>query len=69
MVEVFKTNVRKKEQSKMLLSILSDTFPSLKINFDFSDCDKILRVEGEYVEAEKIMLLVKSNGCECEILE
>jgi len=39
MVEVFKTNVQKKAQSKMLLCILSEAFPSFKINFDLSDCD------------------------------
>jgi len=45
MVEAFKTNVQKKAQSKMLLCILSEAFPSFKINFDLSDCDKVLRVE------------------------
>jgi hypothetical protein len=69
MIEVFKTNVQKRAQSKMLLSKLFDSFPLYKINFDLSDCDKILRVEGEYVETEKIMLLMKNNGCECEVLE
>jgi hypothetical protein len=59
MVEVFKTNVQKKAQGKMLLSILSETFPSLKINFDLSDCDKVLRVEGDNMEALRIMTLIK----------
>jgi hypothetical protein len=40
MIEVFKTNVQKKAQSKMLLCVLSEAFPSSKINFDLSDCDK-----------------------------
>ncbi len=48
-VEVFKTNVEKKSQSKMLLGVLHETFPSLKINFDLSDCDKVLRVEGAHM--------------------
>jgi hypothetical protein len=46
MVEVFKTNIQKKIQGKKLLCILAETFPALKINFDLSDCDKILRVKG-----------------------
>src|SRR5580692_9457975 len=37
MVEVFKTDVQKKTQSKMLLCVLSKAFPSCKINFDLSD--------------------------------
>lgn len=69
MVEAFKTNVRKKVQSKMLLNILTDAFPSSKINFDLSDCDKILRVEDEIIEPSRIMLLVNEHGFTCEVLE
>jgi len=69
MVEVFKTNVQKKTQSKILLCILSEEFPSFKINFDLSDCDKVLRVEGENMEVSRIMILVKENGFKCEILD
>ncbi len=69
MVEIFKTNVQKKTQSKMLLSILSETFPSFKINFDLSDCDKVLRVEGDDIKTLRIMILVKENGFTCEVLD
>jgi hypothetical protein len=69
MIEIFKTNVQKRAQSKMLLSMLSDTFPSFKINFDLADCDKILRVQGENIEPIRIMTLVKENGFESEVLE
>jgi hypothetical protein len=69
MVEVFKTNVQKKAQSKMLLCALSEVFPWLKINFDLSDCDKVLRVEGDNMESFRIMTLVKEFGFMCEILD
>jgi len=69
MIEVFKTNVQKKAQSKMLLSILSEAFPSFKINFDLSDCDKVLRVEGENMQAPGIAVLVEKYGFKCEILD
>jgi len=69
MVEVFKTNVQKKAQSKMLLSVLSEAFPSVKINFDLSDCDKVLRAEGDHIEALPIMILVKEYGFSCEIFD
>ena len=69
MVEVFKTNVQKKTQSKMLLSILTEAFPSFKINFDLSDCDKVLRVEGDTMEAFRIIMLVKEYGFNCEVLD
>ncbi len=69
MVEVFKTNVGKKAESKMLLRILSEAFPTFRINFDLSDCDKVLRVEGDNMEASRIMILVKEYGFICEILD
>ena len=69
MVEVFKTNVQKKAQSKMLLSVLSEIFPSFKINFDLSDCDKVLRVEGDDIKNLRIMMLVKEYGFKCEMLD
>ncbi|MDB5089697.1 MAG: hypothetical protein JWR09_3691 [Mucilaginibacter sp.] len=69
MVEVFKTNVQKKAQSKMLLCILYEVFPSFKINFDLSDCDKVLRIEGDNIEAFRIMILIKEHGFKCEILD
>ena len=69
MVEVFKTNIQKKAQSKMLLCILSEAFLSFKINFDLSDCDKVLRVKGNNIEALRIMILVKEHGFKCEVLD
>ena len=69
MVEVFKTNVQKKAEGKMLLSILSEAFPLFKINFDLSDCDKVLRVEGDNMEASTIMMLVKQHGFNCDVLD
>jgi len=69
MVEVFKTNVQKKTQSKMMLSILSEAFPSFKINFDLSDRDKVLRVEGDNMDALRIMMLVNEYGFNCEVLD
>lgn len=69
MVEVFKTDVQKKTQSKKLLCMLSDAFPSSKINFDLSDCDKVLRVEGDNIETLRVMILLKEFGFTCEVLE
>jgi len=69
MVEVFKTNVQNKSQSKMLLCILSKAFPSFKINFDLSDCDRVLRVEGDNLEALRIVMLINEYGFRCEALD
>lgn len=53
----------------MLQSVLVETFPSMKINFDLEDCDKVLRVEGREVEALQIIGIVKEKGFECEVLD
>ena len=57
MVEVFKTNVQKKAQSKMLLCILSEAFPSFKINFDQQDRkpDSASKSQGKAFGMEKIV--------------
>jgi hypothetical protein len=69
MVEIFKTNVQEMEQSELLLRHLLAHFPENKINFDLEDCDKILRVEGEFISQEKIIELLVLNGCQCKALD
>lgn len=68
MVEVFKTNVLRKNKSRVLLSELCRNFPGHKINFDLADCDKILRVEGKEVLPKQIIEIVNSSGYHCEVL-
>lgn len=53
----------------MLLGILYEAFPSFKINFDLSDCDRVLRVEGDNMEVLRIMILVREHGFKCEVLD
>lgn len=69
MVEVFRTNIRRKRQAKTVMDILSKQFPLFRINFDLEDCDNILRVEGENICPESIAELVAENGYECDVLE
>jgi hypothetical protein len=69
MVEVFKTNVQRAEEAEMLIRELLGHFPDHKINFDLSDCDRILRVEGKAFPANKVIELLGSNNYRCDILE
>ena len=69
MIEVFKTNVRKKTQCNTLLCVLSEAFPLFTINFDLLDCDKVLRVEGKNIAAVEIMNFIKAHGFNCNLLE
>ncbi len=69
MVEVFKTNVQRKGEAKMLLLKLVQLFPEHKINFDLDDCDKILRVQGKNISSEKIIQLIIEENYQCKVLE
>ena len=60
---------QKKSQIKILLSDLSELFPASKINFDLSDCDKVLRVEDNDIKTLKIMAIVQDHGFTCEVLD
>jgi len=53
MVEVFKTNVRNTREAKRVIQKLAEEFPKHKINFDLSDCDRILRIQGNDISKEK----------------
>ncbi len=68
LVLVFKTNVRTQKQAKKILAHLSIQYPKAKINFDFTDCDKILRVEGENISDKEIIRLLHMDLFECEEL-
>lgn len=68
-VEIFKTNVADRVQAAGLLSLLAEQFPMLRINFDLSDCDRILRVEGQEIANDLIIDLVTMRGYYCRLLE
>jgi len=70
MIEVFKTNVKDKSQSQVLIELIHRAFPRYKANFDLDDCDKILRVCGiiNPLQAFQIINLLKDFGVEAEVL-
>ena len=68
MIEVFKTDVTQLEAASFLAAQISGVF-GYRVNFDLGDCDRILRVEGEDVNIEQIMGLVKGNGFRCSVLD
>lgn len=68
MVEVFKTNVEAADESERIIGELLHRYPQNRINFDLTDCDRILRVEGETVHAGGIIELMAAIGYLCEVL-
>jgi hypothetical protein len=69
MVEVFKTNITDPAKAVELKISLLHRFKDSKINFDLEDCDKILRVESEEMESEKVIEILSAQGVWCEVLQ
>lgn len=69
MIEVFKTNVKRKKDAKTIIILLKRCFPKVQANFDLEDCDKILRIEAADIDELKIISLLESEGFDCGILE
>jgi hypothetical protein len=70
-IEVFKTNVVKKQAAKMILKEIGIQQPKYKCNFDLEDCDKILRVESEngIIDSQLIFTILEKNNQEGTVLE
>jgi hypothetical protein len=70
MIEVFKTNVRQKEQARMLIAQIQKAFCDYKVNFDLDDCDNILRVKSKdgMVRSSCLIDLLRQLGFHAEIL-
>ncbi len=68
MIEVFKTNVEKIEQSEMIIEKLLEHFPDSTINFDLEDCDKILRIRSVSISKKRVIALLNNHGFYCEVL-
>ena len=68
MIEVFTTNVQETAQANDLISTLRNIFPDYLINFDLEDCDRILRVEGHYINSNEIIKILNAKNFSCEVL-
>lgn len=68
MIEVFKTDVEASERDK-LVALLCRKFPEHEISIDVTDCDKVLRINGNRFEAREVIELLTSNGKSCQLLD
>gem|GEM_PF-239031 len=68
-VEVFSTNVQGEASARELVEKMLALFPHFSINFDLEDCDRILRVKGNGVDAGEIIAIVESAGYLCRLME
>lgn len=65
MVRVLKTDVEDKIKAERIVLDLCKKYPDLRITFDMEDSDKILRVEGEFFNADDIIAFLKNYGNIC----
>jgi hypothetical protein len=70
MIEIFKTNIQRKDAKKQVLNAIRQQFPGVAATIDLEDTDKVLRVVGAWapVSATDIIALVTKLGFECELL-
>lgn len=69
MVAIFKTNVLKKKDAKLLVTALQLYFPLSCINFDLQDCDKILRIDALEHFPEQVIDIINEHGFSCVEIE
>jgi hypothetical protein len=69
-VEIFKTTVDHPAQARLVLEKLQQRFPYYRLNFDLTDCDRILRVEARLgrIDVETIRDIVKACNHDIELL-
>jgi len=70
MIEVFKTDVKDRDQANLLIDRIHKIFADYKANFDLEDCDNILRVKCTtgIVQSSSLIHLLKGFGFNAEIL-
>ncbi|MET0244303.1 MAG: hypothetical protein ABW174_12575 [Flavitalea sp.] len=70
MIEVFKTNVNDHLIADAILTRLNASLPDCIINFDLSDCDRILRIcTSDELNYNKVMEVVTGYGYLINVLE
>jgi len=69
-IEIFKTNVNKKQVADRITALLSQSVAGCAFNFDLEDCDKVLRVESDNgaIDVDHIIHLMCANNLMCQLL-
>jgi hypothetical protein len=70
MIEVFKTNITSIKIARWLTKEIHKNFIGYQVNFDLSDCDRILRVvyNNEHFHPLNFTNWLKTKGCHAEVL-
>lgn len=68
-IEVFRTTISTKQEATKILKKLHSLFPGTKATIDLTDCDRVLRIEGEAFSVTEIVKLVSDAGFDCGVME
>lgn len=69
MIEIFKTNLINAKQCNDVKATLKQVLPNARIVFDLEDCDRILKIDVQHLNAGVIKQIIRSQGYEIEILD
>lgn len=68
MIAVFTTELATNTQALRTLALLKELAPGASINFDLSDGEKVLRIDGSSASIKKVREYLRLSGIRCEIL-
>ncbi|NQZ75273.1 MAG: hypothetical protein HRT61_04050 [Ekhidna sp.] len=68
MIEVFKTDIHEASEASWIDLLLRSSYKLKHISFDLEDCDRILRVESDKIDADQIVEKLTGLGIQCSIL-
>lgn len=68
MIQVYKTNIMHTDEAEQIKGLILQHHPQCKINLDLDDCDRILRIEGEF-DSDHIIQILSTRNLICEPLE
>ncbi len=68
LIEVFKTDVTDIFQSEVLKYEILSKYPEVMVSFDLNDCDRILRMEGDF-DLNEVIQMAKILGMNINPLE
>lgn len=67
-IEVYKTDVKTKEEASDIVTLLQFVISDCIINFDLEDCDRILRIESSRDVTEMVYNVFNNQGFFCQKL-
>lgn len=69
MLAIFKTNITTKTKVRKIRSALNRLLQHAQWTIDLEDCDKVLRVEGNFSDPKQLLAELRRLGIECAELK